>query len=78
MGISGMGPGSLILILAIVLLIFGTKRLRNMGGDAGSALKGFKTAMKGEDADSLIEEESDDSLKSEVTQSKVAEKEKKD
>lgn len=50
MGISGIGPGSLLLILGIVLLIFGTKRLRNLGSDAGSAIKGFKSAMGEEDA----------------------------
>jgi len=45
MGFSGIGPGSLLLILAIVLLIFGTKRLKNLGGDLGDAVKGFKNAM---------------------------------
>ena len=50
MGISGIGPGSLLLILGIVLLVFGTKRLRNLGSDAGSAIKGFKKAMNDEDA----------------------------
>lgn len=37
-----------LVILAIVLLLFGTKRLRNLGGDLGSAIKGFKTAVKEE------------------------------
>ena len=49
MGISGIGPGSLLLILAIILLIFGTKKLRNLGGDLGGAVKGFKKAMADED-----------------------------
>ncbi|MGB0219835.1 MAG: Sec-independent protein translocase subunit TatA [Sinimarinibacterium flocculans] len=40
----------ILIILAIVLLIFGTKKLRNLGGDLGGAIKGFKNAMRdGED-----------------------------
>lgn len=42
---------SLLLILAIVILIFGAKRLRNLGGDLGAAVKGFKSAVKDENAD---------------------------
>lgn len=37
-----------LIILAIVLLLFGTKRLKNIGGDLGSAIKGFKSAVKDE------------------------------
>ena len=46
MGFGGIGPGSLILILLIVILLFGTKRLRGMGSDLGSALKNFKKSVK--------------------------------
>ena len=46
MGIRGISIGSLILVLVIILVIFGTKRLRNMGEDLGSALKGFRKGMK--------------------------------
>jgi sec-independent protein translocase protein TatA len=35
----------LLVILAIALVIFGTKRLRSIGSDLGAAVKGFKTAM---------------------------------
>ena len=38
-----------LVILAIVLLLFGTKRLKNLGGDLGSAIKGFKNAVKDEE-----------------------------
>ncbi len=38
-------PGSLLLILVIVLVIFGTKRLRSLGTDLGGAVKGFRSAM---------------------------------
>ena len=40
-----------LIVLAVVLVIFGTKKLRNVGSDLGSAVKGFKEGMKsGEDA----------------------------
>ena len=45
MGVGGIGIWQLLIILVIVLLLFGTKRLRNLGGDLGSAIKGFKGAM---------------------------------
>ena len=46
----GISIWQLLIVLAIVLLLFGTKRLRNMGGDVGSAIKNFKTAVKNEEA----------------------------
>ena len=39
----------LLIVLAIVILVFGAKRLRNLGGDLGGAVKGFKTAMSDEE-----------------------------
>lgn len=45
----GMSPGSLLVILVIVLLIFGGKRLRGLGGDLGTAIKGFKKAINEDD-----------------------------
>ena len=45
MGIGGIGIWQLLIILVIVLLLFGTKRLRGLGGDLGGAIKGFKKAM---------------------------------
>ena len=42
----GISPMQLLIILLIVALIFGTKKLRNMGGDLGGAVKGFKKALK--------------------------------
>jgi sec-independent protein translocase protein TatA len=38
-----------LIVLVIVLLIFGTKKLRNMGSDLGGAVKGFKDGVKGDD-----------------------------
>lgn len=37
-----------LIVLAVVLLVFGTKKLRNLGADLGGAIKGFKSAMKEE------------------------------
>ena len=38
-----------LIVLLIVMLVFGTKRLRNIGSDLGGAVKGFKEGMKGGD-----------------------------
>ncbi len=45
----GFGPLELFLILVIVLVLFGAKKLRNIGGDLGGAIKNFKTAMGDEE-----------------------------
>lgn len=45
-GLGGISPWSLLIILVIVVVIFGTKRLRNAGGDLGGAVKNFKDSMK--------------------------------
>lgn len=50
MGFGGISPGSLVLILAIVLLLFGTKKLRSMGEDLGQALKGFRKGLNGDES----------------------------
>ncbi len=44
----GPSPWQLLIVLAIVLILFGTKRLKNIGGDLGSAIKGFKKSIKDE------------------------------
>lgn len=45
MGLHGMSIGSILIILLIVVLLFGTKRLRNIGTDLGSALRGFRKGL---------------------------------
>jgi sec-independent protein translocase protein TatA len=45
----GISIWQLLIILAIVLVLFGAKRLRNLGSDLGTAVKGFKTSMKEEE-----------------------------
>jgi sec-independent protein translocase protein TatA len=48
MGISGISPMSLLLILAILVMLFGTKRLRHLGKDVGMMLKSFQSSMQDE------------------------------
>jgi sec-independent protein translocase protein TatA len=43
--LSNIGPVQLLIVLLIVLAIFGTKRLRTLGSDLGSAVKGFRSAV---------------------------------
>jgi len=50
MGFGGISIWSLLLILAIVILLFGTKKLRNVGADLGGAIKSFKKSVKDEGA----------------------------
>lgn len=45
MGVGGISIWQLLIVLAIVLLLFGTKRLKNIGSDIGGAIKGFKKSM---------------------------------
>ncbi|MGB7756149.1 MAG: twin-arginine translocase TatA/TatE family subunit [Salinisphaera sp.] len=47
--LSGISIWQLLILLVIVLLVFGSKRLRNLGPDLGNALKGFRSAMKDDD-----------------------------
>lgn len=49
MGLGGISIWQLLIILLIVALIFGTKRLHGMGGDLGGAIKGFKKAISDDD-----------------------------
>ena len=53
MGIGGISIWQLLIVLAIVVMLFGTKRLRNLGSDLGEAIKGFRSSIgdKEEDAD---------------------------
>jgi sec-independent protein translocase protein TatA len=59
MGLGGISIWQLLIILAIVVMVFGTKKLRNLGSDVGGALKGFKTAMKDDEAE---KDESEDDI----------------
>lgn len=75
----GISIWQLMIILVIVLLLFGTKKLRNLGSDLGSAVKGFRSAVKeggeepkseAEDPAMLEQEESSDTVMEEEVASK--------
>ncbi len=68
MGFEGIGVWQLLIVLLIVVMIFGTKKLKNVGGDLGSAMKSFRSAMReGDDSDS---EESKDKSHEPLTSEK--------
>lgn len=75
--LSNIGPVQLIIVLVIILLVFGSKKLRNIGGDLGSAVKGFRKAMNdGEVEGKKIEKHEDntfddDATKQSTTQNKT-------
>lgn len=61
----GISVWQLLILLVIVLIIFGTKRLRNAGSDLGGAIKGFREGMAGaEDEEKTSEQLSADKLDS--------------
>ena len=57
MGIGGISIWQLLIILVIVIMLFGTKRLRTLGTDLGSAVKGFRKSMSDdEQKDATVED----------------------
>jgi len=62
-------PFELLVILAIVILIFGGKRLKNLGSDLGGAIKGFKSSVK----DAATEEEEEEEEEEEAIEVEVEE-----
>lgn len=72
MGLGGISIWQLLIILAIVVLLFGTKKLKGMGSDLGGALKGFKDSMQGDDDDAknIEKKAQEDSNTTEQTEKK--------
>ena len=72
----GFGVTELIIILVIVLVLFGAKRLKNVGSDLGSAVKGFKTAIRDEETkpNENIEKSESNVIDGEVTKVKEEDK----
>jgi len=75
----GISIWQLLIVLVIVLLLFGTKKLRNLGTDLGGAVKGFKSAMKDgasgeEDKDAQTEQL--EQAEGRVVEGEVADKER--
>lgn len=69
--LGNIGPMQLLIIFLIVLLIFGTKKLRNVGGDLGSAIRDFRKGMSNEDEhkDEQKDDKDDSSEKSTSSES---------
>jgi sec-independent protein translocase protein TatA len=80
--LGGISIWQLLIILAIIIMIFGTKKLKNIGGDLGGAIKGFKKAMNEEPEEkdtktiSHNDAEKDDSLKKDAEFSKTKDQDK--
>jgi len=68
----GISITQLVIVLVIVLVLFGTKRLRNIGGDLGGAIKGFRSAMK--EGEQKIEATEGETIDAEVTAKKQEDK----
>ena len=81
--LGGISIWQLLIVLAIIMLLFGTKKLRNIGGDLGGAVKGFKKAMndgekEGKDALTKDSSEKDDMVTDDNVIDVTAEKKKED
>lgn len=75
----GISIWQLLIVFGIVVLVFGTKKLRNMGGDVGGAIRNFKQAMNSEDSDKQSEDKSEDAPleRKEADSTKAGEAERK-
>lgn len=60
MGLGGISLWQLLIVLLIVVLIFGTKRLKSLGTDLGGAVKGFRSAVTEAEKAQLEAEKADD------------------
>ena len=60
MGIGGISFWQILIILVVILVLFGGKKIRTMGSDLGESLKGFKKAIKDEDLNKDSESKSGD------------------
>ena len=57
MGLGGISIWQLLIILLIVVLLFGTKKMKNIGSDLGSAIKSFRSSMANADKDDKVDDE---------------------
>jgi sec-independent protein translocase protein TatA len=71
----GISVWQLLVILLIVLLLFGTKRLRNIGRDLGGAMKGFREAVREDDSEVAARDRVERSSSERVIEGKVESKE---
>ena len=73
MGVGGISIWQLLIILAIVIMIFGTKKLKSLGTDLGSAVKGFRASVTDKSEDKDAEGAADTTVESTVQQNESAE-----
>ncbi|MBK8817508.1 MAG: twin-arginine translocase TatA/TatE family subunit [Methylococcaceae bacterium] len=66
----GISVTKLLIVLAIIIVIFGTKRLKNVGTDLGSAIKSFRSAIREEEANDASDNNEDKPIDGEVTSKK--------
>lgn len=60
MGLGGISVPQLLIILAIVIMLFGTKRLRTLGSDLGAAVKGFRKSVSADEEAHIQNKEAQD------------------
>ncbi len=72
----GISIWQLLIILAIVLVLFGAKRLRNVGSDLGGAIKGFKQSMREGEEEAGADEKLDSKEGGHVIEGEVSERDK--
>ncbi|MEN5016351.1 twin-arginine translocase subunit TatE [Erwinia sp. Eh17-17] len=63
----GISLAKLLIVGALIILLFGTKKLRTLGGDLGSAIKGFKKAMNDDDTSAAQKAASEEQPAAQVT-----------
>jgi sec-independent protein translocase protein TatA len=66
----GISVTQLLIVLAIIMIVFGTKRLRNLGSDLGGAIKSFRAAVKEGNDEQKVAEEKGITIDGEVTSKK--------
>ena len=75
--IGGISVTQLLILLVIVMLVFGTKRLRNIGSDLGSAVKGFRKGIEDEPAEEEEDKQPEKITTAEKTSATAQNKEEK-
>ena len=66
----GISVTKLLIVLAIIIVIFGTKRLKNLGGDLGGAIKNFRNAMHEEEEKDAAKNNEDKPIDGELSSKK--------
>ena len=72
----GISVWQLLIILAIVLVLFGAKRLKNIGSDLGGAIKGFKQSMREGEAEAKDDQSLDDKTDGHIIDGEVTKHDK--